>query len=465
MAEHEVLDAPTYPARWDVGQPVLEMREQSTVRASDDLVAVIPAGTWEMLGLVVRRAPGELDWIVRSSDLAGVTRLDVDGSPIHVRISPKLPDLDLFFLADWAFGSARTGRALLDGRAELAALRSEPAACLLGWYMAEVISFANRWIRRGYVTRTEDLTGRVRGGVDIPRYVTRSIAQARPHVIPCRFAEPSHDTPPNQYLKTGLRQAAALSRIVPVPAARRVLQEMARRGLALFAGVSDTRATALDGPRMNLNGPLRHYRLVVAFTTALLEGTFVSTDFGTHGQEAIMWSLNTLYEETLRNVLSAWPGAVIERPTLRATVAHGDGSSAGSSPVRPDYVLRRADGARLVLDAKYKEARAADGSVASEDAVDLAATPRQRVRVRRSDVYQAVAYSRHAGLRPCSVALLYPVTLRAGEPYPEPLHIEGFDPVVHVVFFDVGRDASRHVPSLHSALDQLQARKIDHAAA
>ncbi|MCA5894310.1 McrC family protein [Isoptericola sp. NEAU-Y5] len=442
---------------WDLGQPVLEMREQSEVRATAELVAAVSPATWERLGLVVRRSPGDTYWIVRSSDLAGVVRLDVRSTHVHLRIQPKLVDLDLFFLADWAFGSQKSGRAFSDARAELQALRAEPAACLLGWYIAEMVAFATRWTRRGYVVRHEDLVGRVRGHIDVARYAAMSLAQARPHVIPARFTEPSHDTPPNQYLKAGIRHAAALSRAVPLPAAQRALQELSRRGLSLLAGVSDVRLTARDGQRLNLAGPLRHYRQPVAFTTAVLDGTFLSTELGTHSQEAIMWSLNVLYEESLRRVLEAWPGATSVRTPLRATVEGSLGERLGASAVKPDYVFRRGDGTLLVLDAKYKDVtpRSALGAGSADDVVDVAPTKRQRVRVRRADVYQAVAYGRHEGLGGSTVGLLYPVTLAHDEPYPAPLRLREFDPRVHVVFFDVGPTASSHVTDLYAVLDGL----------
>lgn len=441
-------------ADWDVGKPLLKIMEQSTTRATNALVRAVPADRWRDLNITFQKSPGDDDWTARAADFTGIARLDIAGEAVHLRVTPKIEGLDLFFLADWAYGTQGVGKKLKDARVNLAALRSEPAACLLGWYVAEVLSFATRWLRRGYVVREEDLVGRVRGRVDVARYLSRSVAHARPHVIPARFTEPSHDTPANRYLKAGLRQVAVLARTVPLEGARAALDELTRRALSLFAGVGDITARAQEARRLNLSGPLRHYTPVVRFTTALLEGTYVSTEIGGHAQDAIMWSLNGLYEQALGNVLEAWPGASRVRGRHRTTLISAGGHVNGATPVKPDYVMRRADGAVLVLDAKYKNVLPSAPATTNET-IDVVPARGQRVRVRPADIYQAVAYASHSGLRTNQAALLYPISLSSHEAYPEPLRVKEFDPVCFVVFFDVGPNADVHRSDLYRALDQL----------
>lgn len=445
---------PDVTADWDVGMPTLQIAEQSTARATSALIEAVAPDRWHDLNLSFQKAPGDEDWTVRATDFTGIARLDVNGAPVHLKVTPKIEGLDLFFLADWAYGTKSVGKKLTDARANLAALRPEPAACLLGWYLAEVLTFATRWLRRGYVVREEDLIGRVRGRIDVARYLNRSLAQARPHIVPARFTEPTHDTAVNRYLKAGLRQVAVLARAVPLEAARIALDELTRRTLAMFAGVADVSVRPQEARRFNLSGPLRHYAPIVKFTTALLEGTYVSTEIGGHAQDAIMWSLNGLYEQALGNVLDAWPGATDVRGRHRATLIDGSGRVNGATPVKPDYVIRRPDGVRLVLDAKYKNVLPST-SIEPDETIDLAPARGQRIRVRRADIYQTVAYGRHSGLRTDKVALLYPVALRPDEPYPDPLRVQGFSPVCHVVFFDVGSRADAHRANLYRALDEL----------
>lgn len=441
---------------WDLGVPVLEIAEQSTARATDGLVAAVCEARWKELSLSLHKAPGDCNWTVRSADFTGIARLDVAGKPVHLRVTPKIDDLDLFFLADWAYGTQSVGKRLKDARANLAALRSEPAACLLGWYVAEVLAFATRWLRRGYVVSEDDLVGRVRGSIDVARYLSRSVAQARPHVVPSRFTEPSHDTAANRYVKAGLRKVAVLAHAVPIAGARVALDELVRRALSLFNAVGDVPAQPQDALRLNLSGPLRHYTSIVRFTTALLEDTYVSNETGGHEQDAIMWSLNSLYEQALRNVLNAWPSASRIHGSYHATVTNFDDDRKvnGSTSVKPDYVMRRSDGALLVLDAKYKSVLPSVQAPA-DDSIDLIPGAGQRIRVRRADIYQVVAYARHAGLRADKAVLLYPVALGADDDYPTPLRVREFAPTCHLVFFDVGPTADAHRAALYEALDRI----------
>lgn len=442
---------------WDVGAPLLEIAEQSTARATDDLVQAISEERWKELALTFRKSPGDSYWTVRSADFTGIAKLDIAGEPVHLRVTPKIDGLDLFFLADWAYGTRSVGKKLQGTRANLAAMRSEPAACLLGWYVAEVLSFATRWLRRGYVVREEELVGRVRGRIDVARYLGRSVAQARPHVIPARFTEPSHDTTVNRYLKAGLRHVAVLARAVPVEGARVALDELTRRALSLFSAVGDVPAQPQDALRMNLSGPLRHYAPIVEFTTALLNGTYLSTELGDHAQDAIMWSLNRLYEDALGKVLEAWPGASRVRGAYNATVIAFDDVTKvnGSTPVKPDYVMRRADGSLLVLDAKYKRVVPTASAPTDDDDIDLPSVGGQRIRIRRADIYQVVAYARHVDLTTDKVVLLYPIALGAGDDYPAPQRVREFAPTCHLVFFDVGLNADMHRDDLYRTLDRI----------
>lgn len=458
MADVDSLVISSQVAEWTLGASTLQVREQGVATADDRLVSQVGIDTWNQLGITVRRRPQDNNWTIRSSDVVGVAQLTIAGKRSHVQILPKINGLDLFFLADWAYGTAAAVRPLPGERAHLDAVRDEPAACLLGWYVRELSRFASRWIRRGYESREEDLLGRVRGRVNMQRYIARSLALGRAHVVPSRFAEASHDTPANRFLKAGLTQVAVLVNTLPVPAARTALREMTRQALSLFATVSDTRAIPRDALRLNLNGPMRHYRPLVALTQSLLMGSYLSTDVGGHSQEAIVWSVNDLYEEALRGVLAQWPSATSCVRIGRSSVVALDGTILGSSVVKPDFVLSAGDGRTLILDAKYKDVGATARWSASGGGDDVALNVGRgpRIVVRRSDVYQAVAYAQHKQWRGSAVGLIYPVALGLGDAYPQPVVIPEFSPVVQVLFFDVGPLAASNLPAFYAALDSLQ---------
>ena len=436
---------------WRRDDSVLRVREQSSISAAADLVEAIDDHTWEQLFLTVSRSVGNTDWTVSAAQYAGFARLNVQGRPVDVEIAPKLDGLDLFFLCDWAYSVTDRNRAGRRQTAALEVLRTDPMACLLGWYLQSMIDFATRWLRRGYLTVEQDLTSRIRGRVLIPDYVQRSVATGRNHVIPCRFAEPTHDTAINRFLKAGLRRAVTLSAAVPVPAAREALAQLGTRALGLFGAVSDAQASPTDANRLTPSGPLRHYRPLVELTRAVLSGTFVSPDLGTQLHTAFLWDLNILFQEALRNILRGWPGAslVDKRPSV--SIATAAGVVLTTRKIDPDYVLKMQNGT-VLLDAKYKKTWYLDRAAgAGED--DLEATAgHQRIKINRADVYQAVSYSRHNAWRPATTALIYPAVLDHDEQLPEPLQIHGFGQPVHVGFLDVGPYASTNIEAFYAQL-------------
>lgn len=438
-------------ARWRLGDAELCVREQDTVLADDALIASVNGELWEQLGFAVRRRPGDPDWRVRTSQFVGIVRLRIGDDQVHLRILPKIDDLDLFFLADWAYTSDRAGR-MTSERAALDPVRDDPAACLLGWYINELTRFATRWLRRGYLFREEELAGRIRGRVQVGRYVSGSLARGRAQVIPCHYAEPSHDTAVNRFLKAGLRRAIALSADVPLAAARDALRMSGARALSLFATVTDVRAVPNDVPRLNLNGPLRHYKPIVRLTAAMLSGIFVGPVVGPHVQDAFVWDLNRMFQEALRNILAAWRGASLDSARSVVTVSDSAGRTVQRSRIDPDFVLTTPGGRQLLLDSKYKDALPG-GAVEEDDVV----TAGRRIKLSRADIYQAVAYSQHDKWRPATVGLVYPVSLRTGETLPAPLHVRRFERDIFVMFIDAGPGAAANLPEFHAALDLVDA--------
>lgn len=444
----------TAAAVWDVGDRLLRVREQGTTQASDDLVSLVAPSSWAELGLTVRRTAGDSLWTVAASQLAGAARLRVGQHSVNVEIRPKLEGLDLFFLADWAYNLTDRNRAARQDMAQLGVSRSEPAACLLSWYLQALTEFATRWLRRGYLTVEDDLVSRVRGRILVPRYVQRSLSQARNHVISCRYAEPTQDTPINQYLKAGLRRAVLLSTSVAVPAARTYLHQLGVRALSLFGAVSDVRLTPSDANRLTPAGPLRHYRPLVDLTRAVLGNTYIDQTSGAQLHAAFLWDLNVLFQEALRNIMAAWPGATMTKSRPKAVLLAPDGARISGHKVDPDYVMQTPTGRIALLDAKYKDTYYEDEQVEAVDDEITMGLGRQRIRLRRPDIYQAVSYSNHDRWRPARVALVYPVVLPdLAAKLPGPFTVQGFGSPVRVHFVDVGPSAHAHVDQFYRALE------------
>jgi 5-methylcytosine-specific restriction enzyme subunit McrC len=427
---------------------VLEAAEHETVLAEQAVVDLLDPDAWRALGFTVEqdlRTPAG-HWKVGADRYVGVGRIGRSGPGKHVRVNPKI-DADIFFLADYAFGSERDLLADAELRADLAALRDEPAACFLAWFLAETQAFIDRWLRRDYVLRREVFESRIRGRLLVGEYAGRFVASGQAHRTPCQFFDLTPDNLPNQILKAAIRQTGRLAARLPLPAARRVIGRRVARQLPMLAGVAERGIVPGDYRRIRLRGALTHYGPILEKSRAMLEGTFLSRDIGTSDRDAFMWDMSVLYEHALHGVIHAWPQGTLNSTRGFARIVNAGGQRVTSSKVKPDYVVDTA-GARLVLDAKYKETRTSD----PDDETTLLTIGTSKIRLSRSDIYQAVSYGQHDKNRPAVVGLVYPVALRAGELLPEPYRVEGFSQDVLVLFLDVGPHATANITQFHARL-------------
>lgn len=434
-------------ADWNADDTLLSITEHQTVSAEERLLARFPAETWNAIGVRVSRHLGgpAAVWEVRADRYVGVAQLRAGNRRTQLRIHPKI-DADIFFLADYAFGAQRDLLADRQLSADLDAVRSDPAACLLAWYLAELDSFVRRWLRRDYVLRREVFDGKVRGRLLVGDYVAEYLSAGQAHKAPCQIFDLTPNNLANQVLKAALRQVARLSTRLPVPAATRALQRRVDRLSPAFNGVADRTILSSDYNRLQLRGALGHYGPMVAKSRAMIEGLHLSEDPGPHVQNAFLWDMSVLFEEALRGVLSSWPSARLDPKRASAHVVDPTGKRLSSSRVRPDYVVNTA-ATRLVLDAKYKDALRRGERDDAE--VEIART---HLRIGREDIYQAVSYSRHEGYAPATPGLVYPVALEDGEVLPAAHAVEGFQQSVLILFLDVGPNARRNLPAFFDCL-------------
>jgi 5-methylcytosine-specific restriction endonuclease McrBC regulatory subunit McrC len=155
-----------------------------------------------------------------------------------------------------------------------------------------------------------------------------------------------------------------------------------------------------------------------------------------------------MYEQALGNILATSTTWNLETKRHSIRLSKPEGGTRVGGVVNPDYVLRRGDDTFL-LDAKWKDAFPTQ--VDSDD-IELTVTDSMKIRVKRPDIYQMVAYARFHPYTPARIGLVYPVTLKDGEQLPTPRRITGFDQPVHVLFCDVGTNATANIPAL---LDQI----------
>ncbi|MBW3537312.1 MAG: McrC family protein [Actinobacteria bacterium] len=443
-------------AEADIGTVIL--RESVPSEWSADVIERASGREWSALRISVLRQLGDPEglWRLRADRYVGVAEFGSADTPLRVRIDPKI-DADLFLLSDWAFGRTRDVLATEALTAHIDVLRREPAAVLLGWYLASLESFVVRWLRRDFQLRQEVLVGRVRGHILMTEYVRRHVAGGRPHHVPCEYLEATRDTLPNQILRRALHEVAGLIPTLSVPAARRHLQAAVGRVEPYLSGVRNHAVAPGDFKRVRLGRSQRHYEPILRKSEAILSGFFFSHHFGAHAQRAFLWDASLLFQEALRGVLGSWEGATLDSSRGRASLVDGNGHRRYSSKVDPDYVLRSSQGT-LVLDAKWKNVivGAAPPPTEDEDSAEVTVGRGTRIRISRSDIYQAVSYAQHERYAPCETGLVYPIALGDGDALPRPMRVTGFGRPVWILFMDVGYGGQRRFGSFFESLESCR---------
>lgn len=438
--------------RWRLADPLLEIREGETVEVETPL-AELYVETWAELGLQPTRPLGSTpdSWHLTADRWVGVARLPKRDDLIRqLRITPKLDAADIFFLADYAFGHERNRISEARLEAFVAANSEQPAAQLIAWFLAELETFILRHLRRDYVVREEVFEARIRGRLLLGEYIQRYVTRGANHLAPCRFYEFTQDNLPNQILKRSLRELRRLALLVAISQARHELTQWADRLLPFLGAVSDQQINPTDFNRLRFRASLRHYAPIINKCKALLGRTYMTTQLGPHRQDAFLWNMPILFERALRGVFRTTPDVRLLPRSGKATILDPADQAIRSTSVWPDYILQTSGG-KVILDAKYKDTRIVPDP--TDDAIELQmAAPAQKIRVLRSDIYQAIAYGNHNAYKPAEIGLIYPVALNSSEKLPPPHRVEGFANNVWLLFIDIGSDARAHLDGFRRSI-------------
>jgi hypothetical protein len=249
-------------------------------------------------------------------------------------------------------------------------------------YLRVLHDLVQRHLRRGFISREEDLCGRIRGQVAFGRYAARSLARGHPEIVPCRFQALEQDTLENRILRTAL------------VGARRLLDGAAGQGLsspesawrvwsrqadAALAGAAIARITPRDFRTARKAGAYRHYARPLALARAVLTHTGFDPNQPVPQAVArlVPFRLATpelfeRYVEVCLRKLTGW----------EVWAGYQDKNLGEYFKIRPDFLVWQGDH-RAIVDAKYKDFSKQGPRGADED------------NSLRWDVYQTLAYSRH----------------------------------------------------------------------
>ncbi|MBC2802393.1 McrC family protein [Rhizobium ruizarguesonis] len=273
-----------------------------------------------------------------------------------------------------------------------------------------------RGIPRRYINHEDDLSA-LRGTLDVSRQFTRHAVN--PSRLACRFDELSTDIALNRIMKATLVHLSRLSR------STFNLQRLRELGF-VYADISTIAVPALQWDEVVINRTNRGWQDLVKIARMFLRNQFQTTSAGANQGTALLFEMNTLFEEYVgRLVIRAMAGTSY-RVTLQGgreycLTAQDNGRQIFQT--KPDILIHRGGEVVQVIDTKWKRI-----SSRIDDA---------KQGVSQSDVYQMMAYA-HLYKAP-RLALLYPhhTGLPAGDGVQGQFWISGQQTTLETVSIDV----------------------------
>lgn len=164
-----------------------------------------------------------------------------------VVVTPKMQNIDFISMFMACLRSDRTSdnfSAIYDIDFDARPIRSKALNSILSpllvvQLLMAVRRIATRGLRRGYVSRTENLA-KVKGRIDMRRNERINIINGHRERVLCRYDEYSVDTPENRLLKKALLVARDMISFMHDHRAYTTLSAMCNHCLSAFAAVSDT---------------------------------------------------------------------------------------------------------------------------------------------------------------------------------------------------------------------------------
>jgi len=238
---------------------------------------------------------------------------------------------------------------------------------------------------RRYIEQEDDLRA-LRGRLDVVRQFTRHAVN--PSRLACRFDDLSEDTALNRVMKAAVLH---LSRTSRSSANQQRLRELA----FVYADIAETPPSALRWNDIVIDRTNRRWRDLLNMARLFLRGRYQTTTGGAGEGTALLFEMNTLFEEYVgRLVCRALAGTdlAVSLQGGRLFCLAADTTERGLFQTKPDILIRRANAVIHVIDTKWKRI-----SSRIDD-------PKQGIS--QGDVYQMMAYAQL--YRAPRLTLLYP---------------------------------------------------------
>lgn len=268
---------------------------------------------------------------------------------------------------------------------ELAWQRETLLEILVRIFCDKLTEAVRKGMPRRYVEQEEDLSA-LRGGLNVTRQFSRHAVN--PSSLACRFDELSEDIALNRIMKAAVAYLSQNTRSLDN-------QQRLRELAFVYADVTQTPAASLRWDDVVIDRTNRQWQELLGMAKLFLQNRYQTTTGGPGQGTALLFEMNTLFEEYVGRLISravVGTECSVSLQGGRLFCLTEETNERGRFQTRPDILIRRAGNVTHVIDTKWKRI-----SSRIDD-------PKQGVS--QADVYQMMAYAQlyHAP----RLTLLYP---------------------------------------------------------
>ncbi|WP_417474762.1 McrC family protein [Leisingera sp.] len=256
---------------------------------------------------------------------------------------------------------------------------------LIRIFSSKLTDAVRRGMPRRYMVQEDDLAA-LRGTLDLPRQFTRHAAN--PSRLACKFDELSEDIALNRIMKATV---AYLFRMSRSPSNQQRLRELA----FVYADIADVAVSALKWDEVVIDRTNRAWQELFGMAQLFLRSRYQTTSAGAGRGTALLFEMNTLFEEYVGRLITR----ALARTEYRVSLQGGRlfcltslDDKRAVFQTKPDILIWRARQVVHVIDTKWKRI-----SSRIDD---------RKQGVSQSDVYQMMAYAQL--YRAPRLTLLYP---------------------------------------------------------
>jgi 5-methylcytosine-specific restriction enzyme subunit McrC len=333
----------------------------------------------DFLKLGIRRNVGK---VIQAKNYVGIIQLK---NGFQVQILPKIhfsgvEDTKKTFLR--MLRSMKDFPSKVFNEANLKMERMNLYEIFINMYIQEVRGLIKKGLRASYLP-VEDNLNFYKGKLKVQEHIKHNqIHKERFYV---GYDEFSVNRPENRLIKTTLIKLQKISTSATnVKEIRQVLQS--------FEMVESSTNYTNDFSRVIIDRNTKDYEMLMRWSKVFLLNQSFTTFSGNTTARALLFPMEKVFEAYVaRNLKSTLSGLGWEVSTQDK--GHFLFNSPRQFALRPDIVITRNDGSRIVLDTKWKS---------------LTNNPRQNYGISQADMYQMYAYSKKYNTS--EVWLLYPIT-------------------------------------------------------